>query len=216
MAKKEPKHVGTWIMAVMPGGEITKWGKDGDTEYPYTPGRDDRAMLANVIFLSQQTEHQDDAFYILHVFSNGQLKQFSFDLREFDAMADEWPLEVKPGCSPAHFDKSILLDIKYVCPDCGYKWREHWTSACNSECSQCGTRNISPLSYQNILTGVNASLAEEEESEEWLEIKYKCPRCHNEWTEEYDCACDSECECGLKNITALAYRPAGTKKWIKA
>lgn len=36
----------------------------------------------------------------------------------------------------------------------------------------------------------------------WYEVYYKCPNCESEWTEEYDCACDSECpDCETGDIT---------------
>lgn len=49
--------------------------------------------------------------------------------------------------------------------------------------------------------------------ETWLVIQYRCPvddgGCGHEWSEEWSCACDSECpECGLKNITALSWEDA--------
>ena len=49
------------------------------------------------------------------------------------------------------------------------------------------------------------------ESEELLEIQYKCPKCGHTWQETYSCACDSTCpQCGTNNITALSYKPAGS------
>ena len=36
-----------------------------------------------------------------------------------------------------------------------------------------------------------------------LKIKYKCYRCDREWTEYYECACDSECpKCFAKDVEA--------------
>jgi DNA-directed RNA polymerase subunit RPC12/RpoP len=31
---------------------------------------------------------------------------------------------------------------------------------------------------------------------------YCCPRCWNEWDDEWDCTCDDDCpECGMRHIT---------------
>jgi hypothetical protein len=55
---------------------------------------------------------------------------------------------------------------------------------------------------------------QEDEEEELLEVRYKCPDCGHEWVEEWDCACDSECpECETGNISALEYRKVGTELW---
>lgn len=40
-----------------------------------------------------------------------------------------------------------LLDIEYRCPECGVEWTEQWTSACDSECPNCGTENITALDW---------------------------------------------------------------------
>ena len=49
-------------------------------------------------------------------------------------------------------------------------------------------------------------MEDEEEAEGLYLIAYRCPRCMGEWTEEWSCACDSECpNCDLRHIEALAY-----------
>lgn len=40
-----------------------------------------------------------------------------------------------------------MLDIEYGCPECGHEWQEQWTSACDSECPNCGTEDITALSW---------------------------------------------------------------------
>jgi hypothetical protein len=40
-----------------------------------------------------------------------------------------------------------LLDIEYRCPACGHDWQEQWTSACDSECPNCGTADITALDW---------------------------------------------------------------------
>lgn len=51
-----------------------------------------------------------------------------------------------------------------------------------------------------------AFAAEQLEEERVLDIEYRCPQCGHDWTEQWSCACDSECpSCGLKNITALSW-----------
>lgn len=48
-----------------------------------------------------------------------------------------------------------------------------------------------------------------EDEERLLDIEYRCPECGHEWTEQWSCACDSECPaCGLKNIEALSWDEA--------
>lgn len=48
-----------------------------------------------------------------------------------------------------------------------------------------------------------------EEDERMLNIDYRCPNCGHEWTEQWSCACDSECpECGTTDITALIWEDA--------
>lgn len=42
-----------------------------------------------------------------------------------------------------------------------------------------------------------------------LNIQYECPTCGKQWTEVYECACDSECpECGEGAITAASWTEA--------
>jgi len=42
------------------------------------------------------------------------------------------------------------LRIFYECPECDHEWEEEWTSACDSECPECGTTNISPVRYEDL------------------------------------------------------------------
>lgn len=56
---------------------------------------------------------------------------------------------------------------------------------------------------------------DEDEDEQWLDIKYKCPFCSHEWEEQGLCACDSECpECGAGSITALSWEEAQEEEEI--
>jgi hypothetical protein len=43
-------------------------------------------------------------------------------------------------------DDEPMLQIDYRCPNCGHEW----TSACDSDCPQCGTTNITALSWREI------------------------------------------------------------------
>jgi hypothetical protein len=74
---KEPRHVGTWVFAATPQGDIIKWGKDGDTVFPYSP--DDKEAVEQVKFLTESKLHKKDRLYIAHVFNNGQIKHFEWD-----------------------------------------------------------------------------------------------------------------------------------------
>jgi DNA-directed RNA polymerase subunit RPC12/RpoP len=44
-------------------------------------------------------------------------------------------------------DDEPLLDIDYRCPDCGHEWHEQWSSACDSDCPNCGARDITAMSW---------------------------------------------------------------------
>lgn len=49
-----------------------------------------------------------------------------------------------PKASPEH---DQWLDLRYQCPDCGHEWRDQWSSAVDAECPECGTKDISPVSW---------------------------------------------------------------------
>lgn len=74
---KKPKHVGTWVIGITNDGEMMKWGRGGGTEFPYGPRSKEPEEQAR--YLSKGEIHADDTFYIVHVFDNGQMKQFLFE-----------------------------------------------------------------------------------------------------------------------------------------
>jgi hypothetical protein len=76
MAK--PKHVGTWVIGIL-DGEITKWGIDGDTEFPF---KTDGEAVKQAQWLASHPLHKDDLLYIVRVFDNGQMVQYYFDPKE--------------------------------------------------------------------------------------------------------------------------------------
>ena len=39
-----------------------------------------------------------------------------------------------------------------------------------------------------------------------IQSDYYCSKCTHMWSETWDCACDTECGCGQKNITPYAHR----------
>ena len=55
-----------------------------------------------------------------------------FDLNSFDLEPNE-----------------VMLDIEYRCPECDYEWQEQWSCACDSECPNCGLKNITALSWDD-------------------------------------------------------------------
>ena len=67
----EPKHVGTWVVAVTREQDLIKWGRGGDTVYPHGP--DERNALQCVRHLMASPLHREDVFYLLRVFDNGQM-----------------------------------------------------------------------------------------------------------------------------------------------
>lgn len=45
-------------------------------------------------------------------------------------------------------DEETLLHIEYKCPKCSHGWSDTWTSAVDAECPECGTTDISPVSWK--------------------------------------------------------------------
>jgi predicted Zn-ribbon and HTH transcriptional regulator len=41
-----------------------------------------------------------------------------------------------------------LLDIEYRCPACGHEWEETYECACDSECPNCGSGDITALDWR--------------------------------------------------------------------
>ncbi len=76
MKSKKPKLAGIWVFACTPQGEFMKWGKDGDTVYPF---KTKAAALRQAEYISKSDSHVDDVIYILHVFDNGQMKQWYYE-----------------------------------------------------------------------------------------------------------------------------------------
>jgi len=71
-----PELVGIWVVACNSHREFIKWGLDGDTEFPFPPAQEDEALA--------QARYVTDSdrllrVHILHVFNNGQIKQFDFE-----------------------------------------------------------------------------------------------------------------------------------------
>jgi hypothetical protein len=49
---------------------------------------------------------------------------------------------------------------------------------------------------------------EDEDEEETLDIRYRCPECGHLWEEQWTCACDSECpQCETSDIGAFVWKP---------
>jgi len=42
--------------------------------------------------------------------------------------------------------------IEYECPQCGHEWHEIWSSACDSECPECGCGDIQAADYEELST----------------------------------------------------------------
>jgi hypothetical protein len=84
----KPKHVGTWVFVIIEGS-LTKYGKDSDTEFPCEP--DDKEAIEIAKELATSDLHKCDPIYIAHVFDNGQMKTFEFNIHEFDehGLADD-------------------------------------------------------------------------------------------------------------------------------
>ena len=43
-----------------------------------------------------------------------------------------------------------LLQIKYECSVCGCRWEEVWDCTCDSECPDCGQRDIEAVNREEI------------------------------------------------------------------
>jgi hypothetical protein len=66
-------------------------------------------------------------------------------------------------------DEERLLDVRYRCPDCGHEWEERYSSACDSECDDCGAKSITALMWKDAdedwSTKQESEWAQAEESE---------------------------------------------------
>jgi hypothetical protein len=69
-----PKHVGTWVM-VVEDGDLIKFGKDSDTEFPCDPDDKEAMEIAEQFAKCDIHSH----IYIAHVFDNGQMKTFEYE-----------------------------------------------------------------------------------------------------------------------------------------
>lgn len=72
------KPIGYWVVAVSTQGDFMKWGRSGDCEYPFMSevNAADQAK-----FISESNTHKDDFIFILKVFPNGQMVQYSYEGR---------------------------------------------------------------------------------------------------------------------------------------
>jgi ribosomal protein S27E len=44
----------------------------------------------------------------------------------------------------------ITFKSYYTCPVCGAEWIDYWDSACDSECGNCGTTDITPTHWEEL------------------------------------------------------------------
>jgi DNA-directed RNA polymerase subunit RPC12/RpoP len=49
----------------------------------------------------------------------------------------------------AEAEEERMLDIEYRCPDCDHEWQEQWSCACDSQCPNCGLKNVLALSWSD-------------------------------------------------------------------
>lgn len=82
-----------------------------------------------------------DQFLGCHDFAPGTRRLIVHDVRQF---ADWFTSSNKEP-----FVVGRVLDIEYRCPDCDHEWQEQWSSACDSQCPNCGLKNITALSWSN-------------------------------------------------------------------
>lgn len=84
--------------------------------------------------------------------------------------------EANPGFPAPHFGHHPMI-VKYKCPHCGNAWEDHWCSACDGECPECGLSDIEPLD----------STPDDDKDE------FVCRTCkgHNDGQEGYDGECGS-------------------------
>jgi hypothetical protein len=71
------RHVGTWVAVCTPEQDFIKWGRHGDTIYPYPP--DDVEALEMARHVARSDVHENDRIYVLRVFDNGQMLTLEFD-----------------------------------------------------------------------------------------------------------------------------------------
>ncbi len=53
-------------------------------------------------------------------------------------------------------DDPDRFEIEYECPECGYEWEDTWSSPCDDDCPECGTRHIQPMDYHDTLDSNDA------------------------------------------------------------
>jgi rubrerythrin len=65
--------------------------------------------------------------------------------------SESWTITEMPLKEPAT-DKDVEMKIRsfYRCPECDYEWDDTWDSACDDECPECGTKNISPYNHEDL------------------------------------------------------------------
>lgn len=72
--KVRPKCVGFWAVQVTPQMDLLKFGEDSDTIHPYKTAK---AAMAELSFL--KGVDPNSRYYILRLFSNGQMKTFDYE-----------------------------------------------------------------------------------------------------------------------------------------
>lgn len=70
------------------------------------------------------------------------------------------------------WEEELDLDIRYRCPECGHTWEEVYTAACDSECPNCGLRNIQSLMWKEVSDSWTPG-----QEEEWADCD-KCKKCN--------------------------------------
>ncbi len=95
----------------------------------YALGENGMLFRGELLFDSDEDEARRHALMVSECFAQLDAE----DEEAFDAEAEE----------------ERLLDIEYRCPDCDHEWQEQWSSACDSQCPNCGLKNITALSWSD-------------------------------------------------------------------
>lgn len=105
-----PQVVGFWVVDTA-DSELIKWGKGGDTEFPYET---EVEALDQAAFLQQQND--DAKLWLLKVFSNGQIRTIEY-IPEEHCPACGTPWKTAMESNRANRQDKSLTERKY-CPKC--------------------------------------------------------------------------------------------------
>ena len=59
-------------------------------------------------------------------------------------------------------DENQMFYIEYTCPYCeDSQWADYWSCLVDGVCPDCGTKNISPVNWQDVTPEINDNIEDE-------------------------------------------------------